>query len=211
VFEHSDGHTFDIDIRDLTQDQRRRLAAALQGEGISVTWLEHAIRVDIALEKRASTLVDQARGGALPPVADDPGTQPPPPGYPPPPGLGPPPGYPAPPGYPPPPGYPSVPYAGYPPGWYTPAPKTNNMAVISFVCSIAAFVVCPILPAIAGIILGRNAQRDIQASNGAETGEGLAKAGVIIGWINIALCSVPLIIYVLIIAIALIGASSTGR
>jgi hypothetical protein len=58
------------------------------------------------------------------------------------------------------------------------APRTNTTAVVSLVTGIASMVLCPLL-GIVGLIAGRDARRQIAASDGAEVGEGLATAGIV--------------------------------
>lgn len=117
---------------------------------------------------------------------------PPPPGYGPPPspqGYGPPPGY-GPPGY------------GYPP-----TRTTNGKAIAALVCSLCAFVVCPLI-AIAAVILAPQAKREIAADPQRYDGMGLAKAGQIIGWIGIGYLVVVILAIVAIVAFG--GTSSTS-
>jgi Domain of unknown function (DUF4190) len=80
------------------------------------------------------------------------------------------------------------PYAG--PNAYWPGPpeqrRTSGLAIASFVCSLGAFVLAGI-PAIVGIILGFVARSQIRRSQGAQGGAGLALAGVIVGFAEIAL------------------------
>jgi hypothetical protein len=66
-------------------------------------------------------------------------------------------------------------------------PVQNNNALISLILAILSFVVIPLIGAIPAVILGRNARREIAASNGMQTGDGMAQAGVILGWLNIGL------------------------
>ena len=117
-------------------------------------------------------------GFAAPP-APPPGY--PPPGYPPP---GPPPGYP-------PAGYPATGYppAGYPPeAWpgYEQRSRTNGFAVASLVLSLVGWLPCGIGSVLA-IIFGFVAKEQIKRSQGREHGSGLANAGIIIGFVAIAL------------------------
>jgi hypothetical protein len=74
------------------------------------------------------------------------------------------------------------------------------------ICGIAAFAVCP-LTAIAAVILGPQAKREIEANPGQYEGVGLAKAGQILGWINIALW---VLLILLFIVIAIVGASTSS-
>lgn len=65
-------------------------------------------------------------------------------------------------------------------------PENSGKAVASLVISIVSLFVCMFL-GIVGIVLGHLALKDIRDSGGALTGDGLAKAGIIIGWIDVAL------------------------
>lgn len=73
-----------------------------------------------------------------------------------------------------------------------PAPQTstgptNSMALISLIAGILGFTVFPVLGSIVAIITGNMAKKEIAESAGAQSGEGLAKAGVILGWIGVVL------------------------
>lgn len=84
-----------------------------------------------------------------------------------------------------PPAPPPVPPAGWAP--YQPARRaTNGFAVASLVLGIA--VLCTgIFGAILAVIFGNVALGRIDAAQGAEKGRGLAIAGIVLGWIGIAL------------------------
>jgi hypothetical protein len=98
---------------------------------------------------------------------------------------------------PPAPAYPATPYGQpqYQPGTpqYGPtpygyaAPPTNSLALVSLILSLVGFV--SLVSAPAGAIIGHVALRQIRRTG--EAGEGMAKAGIIVGWIVtgiIALC-----------------------
>jgi hypothetical protein len=72
--------------------------------------------------------------------------------------------------YPPPPGYP------YPVVLTRP---TNGLAIASLVCAVAGVATCVSAPV--GAILGHVARRQIRERG--ENGDGLALAGIIVGWI----------------------------
>jgi hypothetical protein len=79
------------------------------------------------------------------------------------------------------------------------ARRTEGNAIASLILGIAAFVVCPLIPAILAVIFGNKAKQNIAADPNLE-GEGMAKAGVILGWINIGLvAAVALFIVILIV------------
>ena len=95
---------------------------------------------------------------------------------------------------------------GPPPGQgYGPSRSTHGKAIAALVCGIAGFVVCP-LTAIAAVILGPQAKREIAAEPGRYEGEGLAKAGQIIGWV----CLGFYLLLGLIILVAIIIAAATS-
>jgi hypothetical protein len=108
-----------------------------------------------------------------------------------------------PPGYgPPPPGYggPGGPgQGGYGGGPYGGPPKNNGKAVASLIIGITSVVLglcCGFLGlvGIVGVFLGRTAQKEIVTSNGALTGAGMAKAGVVLGIIGAVLAVIMTIV-----------------
>ncbi len=94
---------------------------------------------------------------------------------------------------------PAPPAVGYAQPYGTPAyqaPKTNGMAIASLVCSL---VLCGI-GSIVAIVLGHIAKRQIRESGGMQQGDGLATAGLIIGYIGLAIGLVYLVIVIVAIA-----------
>lgn len=92
--------------------------------------------------------------------------------------------------YPDPPGQPVEPADSAPPypGPAYPRPygrPTNSMAIASMVVSIAGLTMCPIVACVVGAVLGHMARKQISETG--EDGDGLALAGIIIGWIGFAL------------------------
>jgi uncharacterized membrane protein len=69
----------------------------------------------------------------------------------------------------------------------TPGTKTNTMALVSLIAGILGLTLFPFLGSIAAVITGNIGRKEIAASNGAETGDGMAMAGVVMGWIGIGL------------------------
>src|SRR5688500_14354283 len=64
--------------------------------------------------------------------------------------------------------------------------RTDGGAVASLVLGIAGFIMCPLIPHIVAIPLGISARKRIAADPGLD-GEGMAKAGVIMGAAGVGL------------------------
>ena len=69
----------------------------------------------------------------------------------------------------------------------TPSSATSNMAVISLVAGVLGLTFFPLLGSIVAVITGPMAKREIIESGGELSGEGMATAGMVLGWIAIAL------------------------
>lgn len=76
--------------------------------------------------------------------------------------------------------------AGRPPGG---SGRTDGNAIASLILGIAGLVMCPLVPSIFAVVLGNKAKERLAREPGLE-GEGLAKAGVVLGWVGIAIGSV---------------------
>jgi hypothetical protein len=86
---------------------------------------------------------------------------------------------------PPPPGYG---IGGQPPG-------NNQKAVWSLVLGILGLVCCGFLTGVPALILGKQAQTEIDASHGMQGGRGMATAGFVLGIISIVLGVLGLILF----------------
>jgi hypothetical protein len=87
----------------------------------------------------------------------------------------------------------------YPVGGYSPypaAPKTNGLAIASLVCSILGLF-CGV-GGILGLIFGFVARGQIKRSGGTQQGRGLALAGIIVGFVFVALWAAWLALVVLV-------------
>jgi hypothetical protein len=63
-----------------------------------------------------------------------------------------------------------------------PGARTNGTAVASLILALIGMIIGSVL----AVILGYQAQREIDRSEGTQTGRGLATAGIVIGWISLA-------------------------
>ena len=93
------------------------------------------------------------------------------------------------------------PYGGqWPPhGYASPGPygglptkKTNGLAIASLVCACAGFLF--FVPGVLGVIFGFIARSQIRQSGGTQGGDGLALAGIIVGFAWIGLFAILLIV-----------------
>jgi hypothetical protein len=77
-------------------------------------------------------------------------------------------------------------------------PATHSLAILSLVLSILGFVpVLPLIGPIAGVITGNIARKEIRARPDLYSGEGTARAGVILGWVGIGLAVLVCLVVVL--------------
>jgi Domain of unknown function (DUF4190) len=106
-------------------------------------------------------------------------------------------------------GYPQPGYQSGAPAWPAgapyPAQKTNSLAVAALVCGIVQFFGFWLLGTIPAIVFGHMARNQIRQRN--EQGAGLALAGLILGYVGVAL-SVILVIIIIIAAVH--SSQSTG-
>lgn len=75
--------------------------------------------------------------------------------------------------------------------------RTSGTAVVSLIFGILSWFALPVIGAIVAVICGHMARAEIRRSAGAVDGDGLALAGLILGWAHIALMIVALIFVVL--------------
>lgn len=68
---------------------------------------------------------------------------------------------------------------------YSAVPDNNEMAIASLVLGILAMCCCGIFTGIPAVVCGHIARNQIADSNGAQTGGGMALAGLILGYISI--------------------------
>ena len=64
---------------------------------------------------------------------------------------------------------------------------TSTMAIVSLVAGIIGFVALPVIGSIVAIITGYAARKETRALPPTAAGDGLATAGIVMGWIQIAL------------------------
>ena len=98
-------------------------------------------------------------------------------------------------------------YGQPPQAWQGPT-QTESKAIIALVCAIASWVVFPLLPAIAALMIGKTARQEIERSGGRLTGDGMVTAAKVIAWVNIVLSLLVVLLFVL--GFGLFAVSATG-
>lgn len=66
---------------------------------------------------------------------------------------------------------------------------TSGTATASFVCAILGWTVLPLIGAIMAVALGHMARNEIRASGGSLGGDGMATAGLVLGYASIGLAA----------------------
>jgi len=89
------------------------------------------------------------------------------------------------------------------PSYTTPTPgQTSTLAIVSLVSGILGWTLVPLLGSIVAVVTGHMAKSEIRRSGGQLTGDGLATAGLILGYLAIVLAVIGLC---LVIVLPLLG------
>lgn len=68
-----------------------------------------------------------------------------------------------------------------------PARPTSSAAIVSLVAGLLSWILLPWIGSVVAVIAGHMARSEIRKSNGTLDGDGLALAGMILGYVQIAL------------------------
>jgi hypothetical protein len=92
-----------------------------------------------------------------------------------------------------------------------PAPTTSTLAIVSLISGIVSWFLIPFIAAVAAVITGHMAKNEIKKSNGTIGGNGLATAGLVLGYIQLGLglciCLVVAVMLALGMTVPFIGNS----
>jgi Domain of unknown function (DUF4190) len=80
-----------------------------------------------------------------------------------------------------------------------PTTQTSNLAIVSLVMGVACWMVLPVIGSIIAIVCGHMARAEIRRSLGTIEGDGMALAGLILGYIHIAFVLLVIAIVVVMI------------
>ena len=76
-------------------------------------------------------------------------------------------------------------------------PATNTLALVSLVAGIASYVFLPFVGAVVAVITGHMARSQIRRTG--ESGSGLALAGLILGYVHLALFVLVVLVVMLVL------------
>jgi len=74
---------------------------------------------------------------------------------------------------------------------------TNTMAIISLAAGVISWIAIPVIGGVVAIITGHMARSQIKASHGTEGGDGLAIAGLILGYVHLVVLCAGFLIFLL--------------
>ncbi len=80
----------------------------------------------------------------------------------------------------------------YPQNSGYPVLPTSTLATVSLIAGILSFVVFPIIGAVVAIWTGYEARKETRSVPPRATGDGLATAGIVLGWAHVGLVVVTL-------------------
>jgi hypothetical protein len=98
-------------------------------------------------------------------------------------------------------------YQQYPPPSSPPAGQTSTLALVSVISGVLGWSLLPTIGAIVAVITGHMAKGEIRRSGGFLTGDGLATAGLILGYLHLVLVVVAVC---LLIVLPLLGLGGLG-
>jgi uncharacterized membrane protein len=98
-----------------------------------------------------------------------------------------------------------------PPRSPAPSMPTSGLAVASLVLGVGGLVVLPLIGSILAIIFGYMARRDIRQRPDQISGDGVALAGIVTGWIGIAFALLGLVALGAVLGCGMCGALGSGN
>ena len=97
---------------------------------------------------------------------------------------------------------------GAPPQYgYPVAPPKNDLGVWSLVTGILSWILCPLILGIVAIVTGNASRKAIR--EGLANNSGMATAGLVLGWINVALTGAGVLVWIVFVVVGLLGAAFT--
>jgi len=91
-----------------------------------------------------------------------------------------------------------------------PTVPISGLAIASLILGIGGLTVLPLLGSVVAIILGIMARNDIRQRPHEVSGDGIALAGIVLGWIAVGLAVLSVVVFGALGACGLCGAFSSG-
>lgn len=86
--------------------------------------------------------------------------------------------------------------------------RDSSLAIASLVCGLASWCIVPFFGALAAVITGHMGKKEIRESQGALTGDGMALAGLILGYTQLGLFLLVAVCFIAFMAAISAGVSS---
>jgi hypothetical protein len=90
------------------------------------------------------------------------------------------------------------------------AVPTSGLAIASLVLAVGGLTILPLVGSIVAIILGYMARNDIRRRPGEVSGDGIAMAGIVLGWIAVGLSVLGLLLFGGLAVCGVCGAIGSG-
>jgi len=74
---------------------------------------------------------------------------------------------------------------------------TSTMAIVSVVAGVAGFSLLPLVGTVVALITGYSARKETRAVPPTASGDGLATAGIIMGWVQVGLFVIGICVFIL--------------
>jgi hypothetical protein len=97
-----------------------------------------------------------------------------------------------------------------PPAPVLPSVPSSGLAVASLVSGVAGLTLLPIVGGVLAIVLGYMARREIRQRPDEVSGDGLALAGIVMGWISVGLVVVACLFFGGLAACGVLGSLGSG-
>lgn len=88
--------------------------------------------------------------------------------------------------------------------------ETSTWAIVSLIAGVVSFLFAPFIGSVVAIFTGYAAKKEIRNGDGRISGDGLATAGLVLGWINVALSLMACVLAVLVFAGVIGGIALCG-
>jgi hypothetical protein len=98
-----------------------------------------------------------------------------------------------------------------PPEGITQTVPNSTLALVSLIAGILGLTVLPTIGSIAAVITGYMAKKEIRESGGALSGDGMATAGLILGWIGVGVLLIGMCVACVVFALIPLGFLKYGR